>query len=263
MAVEDWRPKGSERLATEINDAPPPGTRFVVECSGVAYAFAEGTWSTFGRDDDECPIVVWECLRDQELSRVAGVLWCVDGDLWVRNLSTTHELLVHGGAVPQHLPPRRPGHRGPGCTVAADAAAVSAPSTGPWRLTVSKAAQPDTEERVFEESGSTVTLSRPPPSLLPTAAAMCEPLIRHGGRPATYVEIAQATSSKPRTARDRVERLLDFYRAQGCHRLWLRLENEESHYAPLARLLVYRGIVTSADLDELTDTASGTVSSGA
>lgn len=223
MAVEVWRPQGAVGLATEVDDASPPGTRFIVECSGVSYAFADGSWAVFGRDDEQCSIVVWECLREQELSRVAGVLWCVDGDLWGRNASPPHELIVHGGATPQHLPPRPPGRRGAACTVSADTGAVWAPSTGSWRLFVTKVTSVSQDENgeFSGERASTVTLSRPPTGLLPTAVAMCAPLLRHGGRPATYAEIGHATRSKPRTARDRVDRLAASMRsraaiASGC-----------------------------------------------
>ena len=91
-------------------------------------------------------------------------------------------------------------------------------------------------------------MMRPPEALLPTAVAMCEPLLRRGGRPATYAQIGQLTDSKPRTARDRVDRLLAYYCEQGMDRLWRGLEREESNYAPLARLLVYRSVITATDL---------------
>ena len=68
------------------------------------------------------------------------------------------------------------------------------------------------------------------------------------GRPSTYQEIAIMTAAKPRTARDRVDRLVAFYDQHGCQRLWRRLDGDDSNYGPLARLLVYRSIVTAADL---------------
>ncbi|GAB94066.1 hypothetical protein BJY21_003396 [Kineosphaera limosa] len=245
MAEDKWRPRGATARAVEVDGQPPPNTHYVVTCSGVAYAFEDASWAAFGRDDDACTIVVWECLRSTELSRIAGVLWCMDGDLWVRNLSATHELIVHGDALPVQLPPRT-GPRGAACSVG-HGGTVGAPSTGAWGIHVSRVSTDDDSHETAATLG-TLTLMRPPPALLQTAVAMCEPLLRRGSRPATYSEIGQLTESKPRTARDRVDRLLAYYCDQGIDRLWRGMDREESNYAPLARLLVYRSIVTSTDL---------------
>lgn len=220
MTHDDWRPRGATERASEFDGAPPPGTEFVVTCSQVGYSFGEGVWATFGRDDDLCAIPVWECLLGQELSRVAGVLWCVDTDLWVRNLSTSHELIVHAGAIPTHLPPRSRG-RGAACSLGSGGL-ITAPSTGSWVIEANRVPEPDTDDGLRGQSlpASTLTLVRPPDALLLTAVAMCSPLLQRGSRPATYAEIAQLTGTKPRTARDRVDRLLSYYQGQGVARLW-------------------------------------------
>lgn len=245
MAEDEWRPRGASTLAVEVDDEPSPSTIYVVTCSGVAYAFEEASWATFGRDDDACTIVIWECIRSNELSRVAGVLWCVGGDLWVRNLSSSHELAVHTGAPPTYLSPRA-GGRGAACSLG-DGGTVGAPSTGIWRLSVERIS-PSAADTPRITENATVTLPRPPDALMSTAAAMCSPLLRSGGRAATYAEIAVLTQVKNRTARDRVDRLLAFYRGQGMDRLWRDFAVEDSNYAPLARLLVYRSVITSSDL---------------
>lgn len=252
MASAEWHPRGAGEPAVEIDIDPEESCLYLVECSGVRYSFREGSWAAFGRDDDQCTITVWECLRESELSRVAGVLWCVDSELWVRNLSQTHELIVSGSTTPQHLPPRRANNRGSACTVPAEGGAINAPTTGDWRLVVTS--RLSAHSRPSPEL-STITLTRPPEPLLATAVALCAPLLRRGTRPATYQEIAAMTGTKPRTARDRVDRLVAHYADQGFARLWQRLDSEESHYAPLARLLVYRSVVTRSDLALLKDSA--------
>lgn len=244
MVVADWQPRGTHALAQEI-DAVDPSALHVLTYSDIQYSFIEGSWATFGRDDAECTVPIWEALQGSELSRVAGVLWCIDGELWVRNLSQAHELVVTGGSTPHHLPPRPGSRRGAACTLPADRAMISAPSTGDWRITTMSMSRSQPDPALVP---ATVTLTRPPQALLPTAVALCAPLLQRGGRPATYQEIAIMTAAKPRTARDRVDRLVAFYDQQGCQRLWRRLDGDDSNYGPLARLLVYRSIVTAADL---------------
>lgn len=246
MRQPEWQPPGTTHPGQEIDGAVPPDTTVVADCSGIRYALTEGSWLLFGRDDSLCSMPIWECVRFDELSRVAGVIWCLEDEVWVRNLSTSHELIVGGGASPQQLTPRREGRRGPACSVDPGGGWICAPSTGDWRIELAPAAARSTRDPAPKID--TLTIGRPPAHLLPTAVAMCEPLLRRGSRPATYQEIATSTGAKPRTARDRVDRLLQHYAAQGADRFLSRLDPDESHYGPLARLLVYRSIVTHDDL---------------
>src|SRR5664279_1257267 len=52
-----------------------------------------GKGRLFGRDDG-CDIVIWSAINGTDLSRVAGRIWRMEGELWVRNLSSRHELQV-------------------------------------------------------------------------------------------------------------------------------------------------------------------------
>lgn len=163
MVVADWQPRGTHALAQEI-DAVDPSALHVLTYSDIQYSFIEGSWATFGRDDAECSVPIWEALQGSELSRVAGVLWCIDGELWVRNLSQTHELVVTGGSTPHHLPPRPGSRRGAACTLPADRAMISAPSTGDWRITTMSMSRSQPDPALVP---ATVTLTRPPQALLP------------------------------------------------------------------------------------------------
>src|SRR5688572_9881175 len=66
-----------------------------------------GRGRTFGRDDG-CDIVIWSALNGARLSRVAGRIWRMESELWLRNLSTYHELYVEvpGRPAEPPLPPR-------------------------------------------------------------------------------------------------------------------------------------------------------------
>ncbi len=98
---------------------------------------AEGERRRFGRSDAEHDITVWEQVRGNTLSVVAGELWCTEGQVWVRNLSSAHELVVDGpGVVSTVLPPREPDRPGHACSVPWPQGSVHAPSTGSWRLDV-------------------------------------------------------------------------------------------------------------------------------
>ncbi len=102
------------------------------------YPFAEGTRRRFGRDNSAVDVItIWEETPAYFLSRVAGELWCAGGQMWVRNLSQAHELVVEGsGSTAVVLPARAPEDPGVACSVPWPYGTVSAPSTGSWRLSI-------------------------------------------------------------------------------------------------------------------------------
>jgi hypothetical protein len=177
------------------------------------YPFREGTRMRFGRDDESCQIVVWEQINGRALSRVAGELWCTGGQMWVRNLSTAHELVVAGGTAAQLLPARLATDPGHACSLPAPQATVAAPSTGTWTLTIEGLGGPD---RPGWSGGGHLTLrvGDIPGRHHAAAEALCAPLLAGGTAPATYAQIAAARGWTERAARRRVEELCEHYRAQ-------------------------------------------------
>ena len=89
---------------------------FKVSYGDEDYLFGDGDRRRFGRDDEACAIPIWEEIRRTAVSKVAGELWCMDNEMWLRNVSTAHELEVAGpdgpAAVPAGAPTRR-AWRGP------------------------------------------------------------------------------------------------------------------------------------------------------
>jgi hypothetical protein len=97
------RSPGPGRTVTVAEDSQVlrPTVCFVANYQDEIYPFETGSWARFGRDDLNCHVVVWEELRGSALSRTAGELWCMEEEeLWVRNLSYTHQLVVAGPAGP-------------------------------------------------------------------------------------------------------------------------------------------------------------------
>lgn len=215
------------------------------------YLFCPGSWARFGRDDTSTHITVWEELLGTALSRVAGEVWCVDDEeMWVRNLSTTHELLVAGAdGRPQLLGPRRDGQRGRACSVPVPAGVLSAPSTGGWEITVRRTARPAATAvaTAVADPGRTRSVGPVPADLLAVAAALCAPLLAGAGPPASYEQIADVLGLTARQARRRVDRLCEHYRER-VPDLVPAAGGGQALYAPVAALLVDRGRVTRDDL---------------
>ena len=230
-------------------DQHPSGAVFLVTYCDEHYPFTEGSWGRFGRDDSVCEIPVWEAINTELLSRVAGELWCADGELWVRNLSRTHELSVAGTCGPPQWLPRRDAHgRGPACSVSGRQARISAPSTGWWELVAetSVPAGPQGEVPV-----ATVNVDPVPEPLMPVAAALCAPILQRSQPAATYDQVAQSLQITRRQARRQVERLCECYAdlpllADGP----ARDAKASPAYADLALLLVRRGRVALADVHQ-------------
>lgn len=198
--------------------------------------FREDTRVLFGRDDGVCQLPIWEQLNLRTLSRVAGELWCSGAQMWVRNLSAAHELVVAGPRSVQLLPARTGADPGPACSLPAPRATVSAPSTGNWALEVRRVGGPDPGDDL------TVRIGNVPDRHRTAAEALCGPLLAGSSAPATYGQIAAATGWTERVARRRVEDLCAHYRAQIEALPGGRLPGETLPQA-VARVLVARGKV--------------------
>jgi hypothetical protein len=198
--------------------------------------FREDTRMLFGRDDEVCQLPIWEQLNLRTLSRVAGELWCAGGQMWVRNLSAAHELVVAGPRSAQLLPARTGADPGPACSLPPPRATVTAPSTGNWALEVRRVGGPD------PGGDLTVRIGNVPERHRATAEALCGPLLAGASTPATYGQIAAATGWTERVARRRVEELCAHYREQIEALPGGRLPGETLPQA-VARVLVARGKV--------------------
>jgi hypothetical protein len=150
----------------------------------------------FGRDPDSCDAVVWSALNDPSLSRRAGRIWAMDGQLWLRNLSLSHDLLVQvPGRPPEpYLPPRTDAEDpGPARSLPRDVCLVIGP--GGCELVVRHtmaAGYRALHEVTDSELERTMQLPAVPLHLGPVAAALCAPLLAGGRLPATYAQIAAA-----------------------------------------------------------------------
>ncbi|MEO5832388.1 MAG: hypothetical protein ABJA16_01105 [Nakamurella sp.] len=224
---------------------------FTVSYGDDVYLFGDGDRRQFGRDDDACAIPIWEEIRRTAVSKIAGELWCMDAEMWIRNVSTAHELQVAGpDGPPQYLPVRRPGERGAARSLPVPVAQISAPSTGPWELSVARLhpAVAVTGDDVPSPSPALTTRLGPVPSpLLIVAAALCRPVLTQNRAPASYDEVARALAITPRQARRRIEELVSHYRAP-MPELSEDHRRAEPLYADVARLLVRRGCITVDDL---------------
>jgi len=172
-----------------------------------AHLFWNGTRMRFGRDDETCQIPVWEEINRRALSKVAGELWYSKGQMWVRNLSTVHELVVGGPTGSQLLPARLRSDPGHACSVPSPRGTITAPSTGTWSLEVRPM-------ETVEDSGPTLHIDNIPERHRDAAEALCAPMLAGGSRVATYAEIAAGTGWSERVARRRVEELCEHFQAQ-------------------------------------------------
>ena len=253
--------QGSAGRDRDVTGSPcPPATAalFLVSYADEQYEFADGDRRRFGRDDEACDIPIWEEVRRVNLSKVAGVLWCMDVELWVRNLSTAHELSVSApGSAPHFLPVCPPGEPGAARSVPVPLATIAAPSTGTWeiltrRLVDATRTNGTSGTGTPSDSGEQTTrISRAPDRLLPVAVALCAPLFVQDQQPATYDQVATELGVTRRQARRRVDDLCAHYRTRYPGLLSGDPRSTEPVYAELARLLVRRGAVTGADVSRL------------
>lgn len=220
-----------------------PGPRFAVSYGDDVYTFPAGTRMRFGRDDEACQIPVWEQINARALSKVAGELWCANGQMWVRNLSAAHELLVSGSATSRVLPARVGADAGHACSVPSPRGVVSAPSTGQWALVVSCMGGPDgcPDDVRSTDEDRTLRVEDILDRHRAAAEALCAPLLDGSSTsPATYAQIADALGWTERVARRRVEELCGFYEAQIEALPGGRVRGETLAQA-VARTLVARG----------------------
>lgn len=168
------------------------------------YAFSDdGERRLFGRDDTRCQIVIWSAINGHELSRVAGVIWRMDDELWVRNLSTRHELYLQAASKPAEppLPPRVEGgvDRGPARSIPPGLTFMRAP--GGCELLVRQIHSIIAIPSLDEADGATFRAPPVPAHLRAVAAALCEPLLRGSQLPATHAQVTEraATGSLRRT----------------------------------------------------------------
>jgi hypothetical protein len=174
----------------------------------------EGTGYLFGRDEARCEIVIWSALLKTSLSRVAGRIWRREGELWVRNLSYSHDLRVEVPGSPplSPLPPRHDPDYDPGAAQAipGELAYVSGPDG--CTLVVAQQRLPLAEPPPEEVGEPTSRMPALPDSLRPIAVALCEPLLRGRQMPASYEEVQRRLGiSSKRRIRDLVAQLCTLY----------------------------------------------------
>jgi len=238
-----YRPPAPGRPVS-LGEPTTPATLFLVTYEDEEYGFREGAWGRFGRDDAVCEIPVWEEVLRDDLSCVAGELWVADGTLWVRNLSTSHELSVLGDVgTPVWLPSRAAGQRGRACSVPDSTGYLRAPSAGNWIISVTSRSASEQESPV---RSNTARLDPVPAALRPVAAALCAPLFAPSGVVSTYDEVAARLDISRRQARRAVERLCDHYAAHLSRPRPTELSSLTT-YDYLGRLLVHRGLITRED----------------
>lgn len=246
---DDLRPPAPGRPVS-LGEPVTPASEFVVEYEDERYVFEAGSWGRFGRDDDACEIPVWEEIREDRLSRVAGEMWVADGCLWIRNLSHSHELGVFGETgTPVWLPARTPGARGRACSAPTPNATLSTPSVGDWVIRTRALAAPEGNEH---PPVATARLGEVPERLLPVAAALCAPMLDGSVSPVTHDGVARRLGLTKRQARRAVERLCDHYSDFLGHRRPGPDAALPAH-AYLARALVNRGLIDLARVRRSTD----------
>lgn len=273
----------------------------VSEPDQITYFEKDGNSAFFGRDDDLCDIVIWSALNDRNLSRVAGRLWRMDGQLWLRNLSLRHELVVcvPGSVMSPPLAPRLgPADPGEARCLATGTSVILGPGGCELVVTQSSPRVASSDRgRFWDLAGSgaerTIDLPDIPARVRQVALALCEPLLLGAPMPATYRQIAlrlgissvkrvrtlvaelclvyadAATASYlnggvPRTERRAPE--AETRPVQLTRGVWRFLSETppqddarpRAHelvlpdYLAVAQMLVRRGLVRPADLDELT-----------
>ncbi|HST86020.1 MAG TPA: hypothetical protein VLL08_30050 [Kineosporiaceae bacterium] len=182
----------------------------------IFYEFGEdGARKVFGRDDATCDIVIWAAINGQELSRVAGAIWRMDDELWVRNLSTRHELYLEIAGRPAEpaLPPRSDDgtDRGPARSIPTELAFVRAP--GGCELLVRQVRDADLPD-LGDPDDAKATFRAPPvpEELRAVAAALCEPLLLGSQVPATHAHVTErAATGSPKRTRNLVTKLCTLY----------------------------------------------------
>jgi hypothetical protein len=174
----------------------------------------DGQSRLFGRDDQQCDIVIWSAINGTDLSRIAGRLWRMEGQLWVRNLSTRHELeiVAPGEQLSGPLPPRRQDGIDPGAARSLPVPAAVVRGPGGCEIAVSQQEVPLALVEPSKDLEGTERVPSVPEDLRPIALALCRPILQGGWLPATYSEIIKEFEGLTvKQARLRVERLCAIY----------------------------------------------------
>jgi hypothetical protein len=142
-------------------------------------------------------VVIWSAINGRELSRVAGRIWRMEDELWLRNLSLRHELYIRVPGTPPP-PPLRPrldtqDDPGPACAIPGPVAYVLGP--GGCELLVYQRRVARSEVQLDLPGEQTFSVPPVPDGLRMIAAALCEPLLNGGQLPATYKEVAERTGT--------------------------------------------------------------------
>jgi len=200
--------------------------------------FVDGQRRTFGRDRS-CDIVIWSAMNTQKLTRVAGEIWRSEGELWLRNLSTSHELFVTEPGQPAEEPlRRRPDRhaRGYACSIPAPVATVTAPDG--CRLDVHQLHQPSPAVlQPVDEDPTVSVVPDVPPQFRRLAAALCEPLLSGSVLPAAYREVmARIGQPSLKIVRNDVAHLCSVY-TKADPRLARRVNERRNANAHQARRL--------------------------
>lgn len=196
----------------------------------------DGQRMTFGSDRD-CDFAVPQS-GPQVLSAVAGAIWRMDGELWVRNLSTAHELqvAVPGRPPDSPLPPRlTEADRGAARSIPVGVAYILAPGGCALLVRQEVFSTMESSPNHNAVSGRTVRLSPVPDDLRPVAAALCEPLLEGSALPASYARIGHRIGVASRKAvRLRVDSLIEFYATESPDLQRRRAERREREAAGLS-----------------------------
>lgn len=175
------------------------------------FDFDDGQHRTFGRADTN-DIVIWPAMTGRELSRIAGELWRADGTMWLRNLSSGHDLRITAPGFQEVLPPRGPSApRGAAMSLPAPVALIDAP--GDCRLEVRQDWTLDEQrETSADDDGTLSAVPEVPADLRVIATALCEPLLTGAQLPAAYQEVmARLGLDSLRVLRKDVDRLASVY----------------------------------------------------
>ncbi|MGL5809490.1 MAG: FHA domain-containing protein [Nocardioides sp.] len=178
---------------TPIEQTSVLAVAYTGELDEVTEFTLDGQSRLFGRDDQVCDIVIWGAINDSVLSRIAGRIWRMEGELWLRNLSTTHELWLIPDVGPPEppLPPRADDGRDPGAARSIPRGTVFVRGPGGCELVVHQRPSADFTTPLTSLDDTTVRVGGVPDKLRAVAAALCEPLLAGGQLPASYAEIGR------------------------------------------------------------------------
>ena len=195
-----------------LRNAQDPGNIMTFE--------VEGDRRTFGRDAS-CDVTVtplnddWTTPDQPKVSRVAGVIWRMDDQLWVRNLSRHHELHLDSEREPRPTELRRrveDGDPGAACSIPLGRASLRGPDNLELWVEQHQVTRRFLEPRLTEVTCRPLPL--PSEDARTTAQALCRPILAGGLMPASHGEIALAhgkQASQIHWARVRVEQLMERY----------------------------------------------------